>query len=268
MPSKTRSAITIFIISFFIFTVSCNTDVKSGDKELFKVVEVVDGDTFIINDEHSSRVRMLGIDTPEIINEYGPGEPFSKEARKLLEEYIGDKSVTLEYGEEKFDPYGRILAYVFVDDRFINEEMLEKGLARLFIFREKHEYNATLRKAEDTAKKTRKGIWGNQSGFEYDAGNSDFLVKPVNVKRHVDQRVVTRGKITGVRKSDKVTVLSIEDDLDIVIFADNLGSFTHFGINPAEDYTGQLVKVIGKVTVYRGRTQIVVNHPVAIKKMQ
>lgn len=258
----------LFAVVLCCLLISCNSDVNSKDNESFDVLSVVDGDTFIIDDRHKSRVRMLGIDTPEILTDYGPGEPFSKQAREFLKDRINNRRVRLEYGVEKFDPYGRILAYVFLEDAFLNEELLEAGLARTFIFKEKQKYNEQLRKAESRAKKSKTGIWSSLSDFDYELGNKEFFIKPVSAKRYVDQRVITRGKITGSRENKKVVVLKIDDDLDIVIFKDNLSNFKHFGINPQNYYTGHLVEVIGKVTVYRGRTQIAVHHPLSMRKLQ
>ncbi|MGH7884061.1 MAG: thermonuclease family protein [Thermodesulfobacteriota bacterium] len=247
---------------------SCNSEVISKNSNNFRVLDVVDGDTFIIDDGYRSRVRMLGIDTPEILSDDGPGEPFSLEAKKYLSALIENKLIRIEYGNEKFDPYGRILAYVFSENIFVNKEILKIGLARAFILSEGEKYSSELLEAELDAKRSAKGIWGSIENFKYPQKNNDFLIKAASAGRYIDQRVVVSGKITDTKQNKKVDVLKVEDDLDIVIFKDNLSNFKHFQINPLNFYTGHLVEVIGRVTVYRGKTQIAVYHPMSIRKLK
>lgn len=255
------------LITVFLF-LACNSDVISKSSNGFRVLEVVDGDTFIIDDDYNSRVRMLGINTPEIFTGDGPGEPFATQAKKYLEDSIEGKTVRFEYGNERFDPYGRILAYIFLDDLFVNEEILRKGLARKFIFNEGIKYKDRLLSAESLARKNKKGIWSPVESYKYPNRNGDFLIKPVDARRYLDQRVVVRGKVTSSKENKSVVTLKIDDDLDIVIFKDSLSNFRHFGINPKNKYLGQLVEVIGRVSVYRGRTQIKVYHPISIKNLK
>ncbi len=251
----------------FLFLTACNSDVISKNSNGFRVLDVIDGDTFTIDDEYRSRIRMLGINTPEILTEAGPGEPFANKAKDYLAALIENKTVRFEYGNEKFDQYGRILAYVFKDDELVNEKILEMGLGRSFIFKEQIKYNQQLLKAESQAKKARKGIWGNPKSFEYPKDNNQFVIKPISARRYLDQKVVVQGKVSDTKVNKKVVVLKMDDDLDIVIFKDNLESFKHFKIKPEDYFLGQLVEVIGKVSVYRGRTQIKVYHPISIRKI-
>lgn len=266
MNMKTKFT-TVFFFILIYGLLSCNTDVISKDSNSFKVLDVIDGDTFIIDDRYRSRVRMLGINTPEILTDEGPGEPFSTEAKDYLENIIKNKTVRFEYGNEEFDPYGRILAYVFIADIFVNKEILERGLGRSFIFNEGAKYKEKLLQAESYAKNAGKGIWGNPKNFSYPQSNNEFLIKPISARRYIDQRVLTRGKVSSVKENKKVVILKIDDDLDIVIFKDNIENFRHFGIDPKNYFTGQLVEVIGRVTIYRGRTQIKIYHPISIRKI-
>ena len=82
-------------------------------------VEVIDGDTFYI--QHRQRVRLLGLDAPELENCYGP------EAKKALEEVILDKQVQLT--ELRVDIYKRIVASVHIDGKSVNEYMIKNGFA-------------------------------------------------------------------------------------------------------------------------------------------
>lgn len=255
----------IFIILPLVLVVLFISDL-SGD-DLYRVRSVIDGDTIVLEDASSTNVRYLGIDAPEVGTFYGPGDPLSDEARILNRDLVSGKKIRLEFDNEKFDPYGRTLAYVFVDDVFVNEQLLRTGLAKTLIIPPNDKYAKRLQIAEKEAKGLRKGIWGNLSILKYPEGNSDFVIKPGSATRYIDQRVVVRGKITRFRKSDKVLVLKMEDGLDIVLFPDSWSNFSFFNIIPEDYYLGKPVEVIGKIRMYRGRPNIIVSHPISIRAL-
>lgn len=93
-------------------------------KITFKVVEVIDGDTFKIKmDKEVRRVRLMGVDTPQM------GKCLSLEAKEKLVNLVLAKEVRVE--DQFSDPYGRIMANVFVGNEFINKEMLASGMGRM-----------------------------------------------------------------------------------------------------------------------------------------
>lgn len=97
------------------------------------VTKVPDGDTIEITsleripfgvDKVSTRsIRLLGINTPEV------GMPNNKEAKMVLERLVSGKKVNLEYDSPQNDKYGRILAWVWLDGKLINQEMIKTGFA-------------------------------------------------------------------------------------------------------------------------------------------
>lgn len=88
------------------------------------VTRVIDGDTIEVNLEGLIyRVRYIGIDTPEI------GEPCADEATEANRQLVEGKTAWLEKDISETDKYGRLLRYVYVDDVFVNEELVRLGLA-------------------------------------------------------------------------------------------------------------------------------------------
>ena len=59
----------------------------------------------------------------------------------------------------------------------------------------------------------------------------------------------------------------MEDELDIVLFREDWDDFHFFDIRPEDYYIGKPVEVIGKVKMYRGRPNIIVNHPISIRAL-
>lgn len=124
----------------------------NADRETYKVIEVLDGDTIRI--DTGERVRYIGIDAPE------KNMPLSTLAKKHNENLVKGKDVRLEFDREKTDSYGRILAYVFIGNTMVNETLLQEGDAMLYTpERYVPKYYDKLLKAEQWAKKHHNGMW-------------------------------------------------------------------------------------------------------------
>jgi micrococcal nuclease len=122
------------------------------------VRRVADGDTIELAD--GRLVRYLGIDAPEIHHEAGTAQPFGFEARTRNREWIGSRRVRLEFDAERFDLYGRTLAYVFLPDgSLLNETLLDEGLAFCLAKTPNVKYEERLLQAQRRAMESRRGIW-------------------------------------------------------------------------------------------------------------
>lgn len=93
---------------------------------------VIDGDTIVV--DGGERVRLLGVDAPEVARDGSIGEPCAAEATRLIEETIGDREVTLtgDPTQPEVDKYGRTLAYVDVAGTDLSARLLTNGLADLY----------------------------------------------------------------------------------------------------------------------------------------
>ena len=134
----------------------------------YRVKHVVDGDTLVLDGsalgadrDVRPKIRLLGVDTPETVKRNHPVEPFGPEASAYTKKRIAENQnvVRLEFDRNPTDKYGRFLAYVWLGDSLLNEELLFHGLARTtpeFTTRR----DAQFSRAEQEAKRQRKGIWG------------------------------------------------------------------------------------------------------------
>ncbi|MFA6356488.1 MAG: thermonuclease family protein, partial [Candidatus Omnitrophota bacterium] len=95
-----------------------NSGVFAGE---FFVSKVIDGDTVVL--ENGEHVRYIGIDTPE------KGRPYYSEAKRQNEKLVKGRKVRLEFDAGKADRYGRVLAYVYDGNTFVNEELVRNGYA-------------------------------------------------------------------------------------------------------------------------------------------
>src|SRR5215208_1521584 len=116
------------------------------------VVSVVDGDTFDISPavQGMDRVRMIGVDTPEV---YGGTEPCGPEASEYTTRHLEGRRVTLGVGEDPRDPYGRLLAWVWIDGQMFNKMLVSEGLAEAVSYPPNTRYDQKLEHAEALAKK-------------------------------------------------------------------------------------------------------------------
>lgn len=112
---------------------------------------VIDGDTFVLST--GEKVRLIGIDTPETYEDY-----FS-EAKSRLEALIMGENLTLERDVSEKDMYGRLLRYVYVEDAFINLQLIAEGYAKAYPYPPDTKYRAEFADVEESAKQKSRGIW-------------------------------------------------------------------------------------------------------------
>lgn len=130
---------------------------------------VLDGDTFDIKQcgENGERIRMLGIDAPEIAHEDEPADCWGYEATAELDRVLSNEEVLLTFDRECTGIYGRTLAYVWIDEGedgflLVNQWMLQEGHARVFDedFGEPIRLKEDFQAAEDEARARGVGLWG------------------------------------------------------------------------------------------------------------
>ena len=131
-----------------------------------KIERVSDGETFvaIAGNGTKLRIRLLGIDAPEVAHGPRPGRPYGQETRDYLARLIGGRTVRVEtYG---YDGYERILAVVFLGPINVNVELVEQGLAEVYRGAPCMAYCRDLRVAELRAKRDRVGMWAQREKYE------------------------------------------------------------------------------------------------------
>jgi len=153
----------ILVILFSLFSIPNSQEKKSEIKKFYRVSRVIDGDTIEVEiDGKYERVRLLGINTPEVDSPYTKEECYGPEASAYLKKILKNKYVFLVPDEknENRDKYNRLLRYVFMKDgTFIEEDLIKKGYAYNYIyfpFKFKEKFSIWEKEARD--KKI--GLWG------------------------------------------------------------------------------------------------------------
>lgn len=144
-------------------TVEIVVEVGAGEMEgEVTVARVVDGDTIVVRmDGSQEKVRFIGVDTPETKHPTEPVECYGPEASAFTERLLPPgTSVRLEVGVEEWDEYGRLLAYVWLEDRMVNEVLLSEGYARTMTIPPNVRYAERFRRAQREARAEGRGLWG------------------------------------------------------------------------------------------------------------
>jgi micrococcal nuclease len=150
----------IWALTFSLVLLSTTVSLASPLRTVRASVErVSDGDTVVATSENATkvRVRLLGIDAPEISHGNRPGQPYGADARQYLTRLVMGRPVRLElFGP---DVYRRVLAVLWVAGANVNVEMVRAGLAEVYRGVRCHVYCRELAEAEVMAQRQRLGMW-------------------------------------------------------------------------------------------------------------
>jgi micrococcal nuclease len=126
------------------------------------VSRVIDGDTIEISPSISGieDVRLIGVDTPETVDPNEEVEPYGLEASNFATSELEGERVGLEFDQEKFDDYDRLLGYVYIDGQMFNKELVEQGYAQAYPYEPNTRYANTFEEAQQEARASGLGIWG------------------------------------------------------------------------------------------------------------
>ena len=144
---------------------------RSYDYANIRVKRAVDGDTLVL--ENGERVRLIGIDTPEMHPSdklYRDAErsgesataiqKLGRQAYEFTKKLVEGKNVSLEFDVERYDKYKRILAYVYLKDgTFVNAEIVKEGYASLMTIPPNVRYSDLFLKLYRQARENRRGLW-------------------------------------------------------------------------------------------------------------
>ncbi len=106
------------------------------------------------------KVRYIGIDTPETHHPMRGVEPYGMEAAEANRKLVEDKTVILTFDVEQRDRYGRLLAYVFLEDStFVNAWLVENGYAQVMTVPPNVKHQDLFLKLQREAREAKRGLW-------------------------------------------------------------------------------------------------------------
>ncbi|MEX1147899.1 MAG: thermonuclease family protein [Sphingomonadales bacterium] len=169
-----------------------------------RVVEVIDGDTFVLAD--GRQVRLVGIMAPKLPlgRDVGPW-PWAEEASAGLADLVHDRRVTLWGGTTTTDRHGRVLAHVVRGDDglWVQGEMLRRGLARVYTFADNRLGATAMYRWERDARTDGRGLWAHP----------DYAIVPtLDARPAVRSFALVEGRVTNVATVRGRTYLNFDDD--------------------------------------------------------
>lgn len=209
------------------------------------IKKIYDGDTLLLS--NGSKVRFLGINTPEVESRYKTAQAGGEEAKHWLKKTLTHQKIRLEYDAEKQDKYHRLLAHIFTEDKqHINLMLVKKGLATVAIHPPNLKYTEDLLAAQHDAEKNKRGIWGRN---EYQPKQATDLNKS-NYKGW--QRI--EGVVKSIHKARKYNHLQLSDTFSIKI-SQQLISKDDF-----DQYLGQKIEARGWINKKKNTYSLFVRH--------
>jgi micrococcal nuclease len=163
-----KKFILLFLILLQIF---CQIQVYAKDN--VTLVKVIDGDTIVVNlNNKEEHVRLIGVDTFESkynkriyiqVNKYNITKEVALQLGLNAKEntvQITSHNLVLDYDKQDRDNYGRLLAYVYLENnKMLNEEILKSGNGVTAFYRPNVKYKKQFKILENEAKKNKIGIW-------------------------------------------------------------------------------------------------------------
>jgi micrococcal nuclease len=126
-----------------------------------RVVRVVDGDTVEIEfGGEREDLRLIGVDTPETVKPDSPVECFGPQASAFTHRELEGRKVTVAFGVERRDRYGRLLGYLRLDGRLFNAELVSRGLARTLTIPPNDRFAPLFERLALAAGRAGRGLWG------------------------------------------------------------------------------------------------------------
>ena len=228
------------------------------------VREIVDGDTVLL--DTGLVVRLIGIQAPKLaLGREGLSDwPKGAESKAALAALVLDKPVLLRFGGEEKDRYGRSLAQLYVSgdaEIWVQQKMLEAGMARVYSFPDNRACLPELFAAEGKARAAKLGIWTDPY---YRVRRAE---RPADLLPLDGRYELIEGRVLKAEKTGGRLYLNFgryfKEDLTAVIDSRALRLFADEAIDPL-NYAGALLRVRGWLDTHDG-PRVAISHPEQIE---
>jgi len=225
-----------------------------NSSERVQVAFVYDGDTVKLTD--GRRLRIIGINTPEISHTGQPSQALAAQAKASLTDLLDKHSrvLFLQYGQEHHDHYGRLLAHAFLEDgNNLAVHLLEQGLATALVVPPNTWGQPCYQYVEDVARTAGRGLWALPN---YQP--SDHSALPPDARGFH----IVHGRITAIRHSRHSVWLDLDGPLVIHIARKDLVNFKPESLDSIK---GMPVEIRGWIKGDKQDLRLKVRHPAALR---
>lgn len=222
--------------------------------ESVQIRQITDGDTLILRDNR--RVRLIGINTPELGRDGKPDQALAIRARSRLKQLLfqANNKASLQIGDDPRDRYGRTLAYVWLaNGQEISEILLREGLGWMIAIPPNLAMLECHLKAEQIARTAKAGVWSHPN-YE------PIPATKLSLRDTGYQRV--RGRISSVNNGGGARWINLQNRLTIRIQEKNLHWFNN---PPNRSWIGREIEVGGWLYQVKGKLRVNLSHPSALQ---
>jgi len=225
-----------------------------GRSEPVTVTYVIDGDTLILGDH--TRVRLVGLNTPEVGSHGQPNEPLSIEARDRLRKWLflsGQKARMIR-AADSLDNHGRTLAHLILPDgRNVAEAMIAEGLGWMVAIAPNISLVDCLSAAENRARAAHLGVWSVPALAPVEAGDLKLRARGFRI---------IAGTITRVRDTATARWVYLGNRFSAHIDKRLLSNSSPV---PDAGWVGRRIELRGWLYATRGELHVNLDHPKALR---
>lgn len=219
-----------------------------------RVSLVQDGDTLLLAD--GRRLRLIGVNTPELGRDDRKDEPGALAARDRLRQllFTSQQQVQLRFDRERHDRYGRLLAHAFLGDgRNLTQLLLTEGVGAQLVVAPNTWQVACYRAAADTARSARRGVWALPSHQARSIESLTLRSKGFHV---------IRGRVTHLSQSASAVWINLAGNFALRIEREDLPQFQGFDL---EGLAGSELEAQGWIYAKSGQLRMPLRHPAALR---
>jgi micrococcal nuclease len=225
------------------------------DEEV-QVAHVYDGDTVLL--DGGRRLRLIGLNTPELGREGKPDQPLAVAARDYLRRRLRSHhgQLRLQIDADRTDRYGRLLAHAFLNDgTSVASDMLAQGLAVALVVPPNTWGYECYAAAEALARGAGLGLWRLDRYRTRD---------PEDLARQERGFMIVRGRVKGIESGARYTKVDLAGPLVLRIYRSDLG---YFGKTDLAALRGKRVEVRGWIKSAGDKLTVRIRHPAAMRRM-
>lgn len=225
----------------------------SSIQQTARVAHVHDGDTLKLVD--GRKIRLLGINTPEVARKHAPAEDFAYQARDALRKLVkqSESKIGLSFGIEKRDRYKRTLAHLYLaDGTNLQARLIQLGFATAFTTPPNDRLSECYSRLEAIAIKHRRGIW---------ALDQYRLIPAAQLSKNDRGFRRIQGRVLRIEQSPKAFWIHMQGNLRIRIPAGDLYNFDLYSL---KQLTGKNIVVRGWVHPKAKGHFMMLRHPASL----
>jgi len=218
---------------------------------------VIDGDTVVL--ANGAKLRLIGIDTPELGHHVKPDQPWARAAKDYLNALLSEhqSELSIVYDTERRDKYRRILGHLFLQDGTnIQALLLSRGLALPLTVPPNLAFLDCYRLNAEQAIAARSGIWSQ----------TQYQPRPVTAFTGNERGYhVVRGEVTRIGNSSSSVWLNLGSILAIRVVRSDLRYFANLDI---AKLAGQVIEVRGMVYQRNRQLRLRIRHATDIRVLK